>query len=444
MPDRNPHFLPSVLDLLLDAVCVVDAEGHFVFVSAACEPIFGYRPEEMVGRRMIEMVAPEDRERTLQAAQRIMAGESHLHFENRYLRKDGKRVDIMWSARWSESNQVRIAVARDVTARKRAYSVQAATYAISEAAHAAADLASMLRQIHLVIGELVPCQNFAVALIDERNGDLHFPYVMNSGSVDRPALHPSGVSFCQDVIQGQLTCLVGRETAAEGPLASHNPADAGLSSRLGIPLSTSRGVIGALVLDRDSAGAPYTEEDKELLQFVSTQIASAIERKQLYARLQHMAQYDALTDLPNRAFLEDRMKTAIARVRREGLHLSVLYLDLDKFKQVNDTFGHAAGDQLLKDFARRLKSCVRESDTVARMSGDEFVVLLQSSQKQEGNQVVTQKIWAEFDKPFHLDGQALHIRPSIGVAQYPEHGTDPQHLLRHADNAMYAMKTSRR
>lgn len=444
MPDRNPQFLPSVLDLLLDAVCVVDAEGHFVFVSAACEPIFGYRPEEMVGRRMIEMVAPEDRERTLQAAQRIMAGESHLHFENRYLRKDGKRVDIMWSARWSESNQVRIAVARDVTARKRAYSVQAATYAISEAAHAAADLASMLRQIHQVIGELVPCQNFAVALIDERTGELHLPYVVDRAPPDRSHTQSISLAFCQNVIQGQQVCVLDRVTTAESPLNPPDPATTGLSSRLGIPLSTPRGVIGALVLDRDAASPFYTEEDTELLQFVSTQIASAIERKQLYARLQHMAQYDALTDLPNRAFLEDRMKTAIARVRREGLHLSVLYLDLDKFKQVNDTFGHSAGDQLLTDFARRLKSCVRESDTVARMSGDEFVVLLQSSQKQEGNQVVTQKIWAEFDKPFHLDGQALHIRPSIGLAQYPEHGTDPEHLLRHADNAMYAMKTSRR
>src|SRR6185503_16520659 len=116
--------LGKILDLLLDAICVVDAEGRYVFVSAAFERIFGYAPEEVIGRRMIELVHPADRDTTLQTANGIMSGNPEYHFENRYVRKDGEIVHIMWSARWSEDHRLRIAVARDITRRKRAEAIQ--------------------------------------------------------------------------------------------------------------------------------------------------------------------------------------------------------------------------------------------------------------------------------------------------------------------------------
>src|SRR6202035_1236248 len=119
-------------------------------------------------------------------------------------------------------------------------------------------------------------------------------------------------------------------------------------------------------------GVCYSEKDQELLQFVSTQIATTIERQQMQARLQHMAQYDQLTARPNRGFLCDRLKVALSTARREQGRLSLLYLDLDKFKQVNDTLGHDVGDLLLQEVAKRLTQCMRESDTVARVGGDEF------------------------------------------------------------------------
>ena len=130
-------------DLLLDAVCMVDIGGRFVFVSAACERIFGYTQQQMIGKLMIDLVAPADRARTVAAAQNIMNGASHINFENRYLRKDGSIAHIMWSARWSEPDQLRVAVARDVTALKQAQAMQAVLYAISEAAHASDDLADL-------------------------------------------------------------------------------------------------------------------------------------------------------------------------------------------------------------------------------------------------------------------------------------------------------------
>jgi diguanylate cyclase (GGDEF)-like protein/PAS domain S-box-containing protein len=432
--------LASVIDLLLDAICVVNAEGRFVFVSAACERIFGYTPEEMIGKVMIEMVAPEDRARTLQAANEIMSGHPKLHFENRYVRKDGQVVHIMWSARWSETDQLRIAVARDITERKQAESMQAALYSISEAAHAAEDLLALFQRIHQIIGKLLPAPNFSVALYDEKNDQLSFPYHVDEYDQAFAPRKPAAGTLCAEVIRTQRPLLLTPETLTSLP--EHLRAVVATNSLcwLGVPLNSHKGTTGALVLKSYSGGARYTEKDKELLQFVSTQVATAIERKQLHARLQYTAQYDELTDLPNRGLLYDRLETALARTRRQQGRMSLLYLDLDKFKQINDSFGHAAGDLLLQEVANRLKQCVRDTDTVARIGGDEFVVLLEGIQLPEHASVVAEKIRNALNQPINIDGHRLRIMPSIGIAHYPDHGDGVQQLLNHADEAMYFAK----
>jgi PAS domain S-box-containing protein len=129
-PDPCPVPLANVIDLLVDAICVVRADTEIVFISAASERIFGYRPEEMIGRHMSEFMHPDDRERTLLHAQQLVTSGAPGYFENRYVRKDGRVVDLMWTARWSAQDGVRVAVARDITGRKRAESMQAALYAM--------------------------------------------------------------------------------------------------------------------------------------------------------------------------------------------------------------------------------------------------------------------------------------------------------------------------
>ncbi|MGH8808961.1 MAG: PAS domain-containing protein, partial [Noviherbaspirillum sp.] len=156
MSAKTADRLPNFVDLLLDAVFMVDVRGRIVYVSAACERIFGYTPDEMIGKAMIDFVAPEDRARTWEEAMHVMAGSPRIGFENRYIRKDGRLASIMWSARWSEADQLRIGVARDVTERERADVLQAATYAISEAAYAASDLVALFREIHRIVAKLVP------------------------------------------------------------------------------------------------------------------------------------------------------------------------------------------------------------------------------------------------------------------------------------------------
>jgi len=151
----------NALDLLLDAVCMVSADGRFVYASAACERVFGYTSEELAGRVMLELVHDDDVAATSATAERVMRGEQITHFENRYVRKDGQIAHIMWSARWSEADQLRIAVARDVTEQRHAEAMRAAVYAISEAANQVGDLTVLFQRIHHIVRDLLPVQLFS-------------------------------------------------------------------------------------------------------------------------------------------------------------------------------------------------------------------------------------------------------------------------------------------
>ena len=433
----------NLVDLLLDAVCVVRPDSSIVYVSPAFERIFGYAPEEVIGKRMLDMVHPDDLAATQRQARSVTEGQLQLHFEHRYVRKDGMIAHIRWTARWLPGHQVRVAVAHDITERKFTESMHEVMYAISEAAHTTQNLQALFEHIHEVIGRLLPASNFTVALCDADSGALSFPYHVSDQGPYPAALRNVQDALCAEVIRSATTLFLtphAREVR-EG-LRGQLPPDHTPLYWLGVPLHTQKGPIGALVLQSFTGQARYTEKDKELLQFVSTQVAAAIERKQMLERLEHMAQYDQLTHLPNRQLFLDRLKTALARARRDKSLLSLLFLDLDDFKQVNDTLGHAMGDLLLQRVAQRLLECVRGSDTVARLGGDEFVVLLESGHAREHAAAAADKILAAFGPPFDLEGIRLSIRPSIGVAIYPDHGGEEHHLLGHADKAMYLSKKS--
>lgn len=279
MSSKRLASLNDYIDQILEAICVVDAHGRFLYLSSGCERLFGYTPEEMLERSMIELVHPDDRDRTLLAASEIMAGDHKIDFENRYIRKDGQIVHIQWSARWSEDKKVRVAVARDIT-----------------------------------------------------------------------------------------------------------------------------------------------------------------KHKQLLEQLQHIAFYDPLTQLPNRALFEDRLQQSLARARREQGQLAVCFVDLDKFKDVNDQYGHAAGDLCLKTVAERLLYSVRETDTVARLGGDEFVIVMDAVSEQSSVLSAVKNLLAKLQQPFLMGKQELRTTASIGIAFFPQHGQELSSLLAAADMAMYRAK----
>lgn len=160
--------------------------------------------------------------------------------------------------------------------------------------------------------------------------------------------------------------------------------------------------------------------------------------------LDHLAQHDPLTGLPNRRMFFERLQQAIANARRTHQPLALLFIDLDYFKEINDSHGHALGDEVLKAVARLLSSATREVDTVARLGGDEFVILFNVLDEPEDIQRIVHKLHERFQSPLRIDGLALNVRASIGVSRYPEDGDSAERLLQHADRAMYAAKSDGR
>jgi diguanylate cyclase (GGDEF)-like protein/PAS domain S-box-containing protein len=161
------------------------------------------------------------------------------------------------------------------------------------------------------------------------------------------------------------------------------------------------------------------------------------DRKVIQQRIQHLAYHDNLTGLPNRSLLQDRLAHSIARAERSNRKVAVLFIDLDNFKNINDTLGHDVGDELLRQVSRRLSECVRLEDTIARQGGDEFIVLLDSLEDSRGASVVAQKILNALRQSFMLSGTESHVSGSVGIALYPEDGRDAQTLMKNADTAMF-------
>jgi diguanylate cyclase (GGDEF)-like protein/PAS domain S-box-containing protein len=187
--------------------------------------------------------------------------------------------------------------------------------------------------------------------------------------------------------------------------------------------------IASHILGRSGAviGAVYALRDMSATRILSLKLA-------------HMAQHDSLTGLPNRVLLSDRIKHAIAIAPRHLRQPGVLFLDLDGFKHVNDSLGHAIGDKLLQSVAKRLTVCVRNSDTVSRLGGDEFVVLLAEMAHPEDAAIAANRMLEAVSEPHHIDQHELHISTSIGVSLYPHDGTDAETLIKNADTAMYQAK----
>jgi diguanylate cyclase (GGDEF)-like protein len=175
-------------------------------------------------------------------------------------------------------------------------------------------------------------------------------------------------------------------------------------------------------------------------ELLARSIRYAIERKRAEERLTHLAQYDQLTGLVNRTLFRDRLIHAMARSKRLQQPMGLMLLDLDRFKSVNDTMGHDAGDQILKAVADRLRECVREVDTVARMGGDEFTIILEALSHEDDITTVAQRITKSLTEPFPLQNQRVSIGVSIGITVYPLDDHEIDDLLRHADAAMYRAK----
>jgi diguanylate cyclase (GGDEF)-like protein len=220
------------------------------------------------------------------------------------------------------------------------------------------------------------------------------------------------------------------------------------SSRAGaaLPLFSQRGIVGVLLFMAAERGA-FTDEFVELLQRLAENVSYALEtfdradeQKAAEKRIEYLATHDSLTGLPNRVMFNQLLEQSIKTARRRASKCAVLFIDLDRFKIINDSLGHAAGDTLLIDIAGRLKNCLRESDVVARLGGDEFVIILNDVQDQDVVEALGRKILASLLPSLSLGGHECRTTGSIGIAIYPDNGIDAHTLTRNADIAMYVAK----
>ena len=315
-----------------------------------------------------------------------------------------------------------------------------ALYRISETSHSSKDLQDIFRRIHTIIGELLPAENFFIALHDAQTDMVSFPYYVDQFDQPPEPRLLSDRGLTQRVIRTGEAVLMTPEMRAERLARGEQIVGSICLDWLGVPLVESGQTIGALVVQSYSGDVRYCSADTELLQFVSSQVASAIVRKGDSDRISHLALHDALTGLPNRALLHDRGRHAITTAKRNSTKFAWLCLDLDKFKPINDSYGHAIGDIVLAQVSARMQACLRESDTLARIGGDEFILLLEAVEDIDAAKVVAEKIRESLSQPFFIDGHTLHISVSSGIAMFPDHGDNELELSKAADAALYAAK----
>ncbi len=390
--ERNERYFRSLIENSGDMIAVADLDWRYKYMSPGLKRVLGYEPEDALGRRFLDYT-PGDAEALRAEAARALEAPGALHVMQRESRhRDGSpRMMETSIVRGTDADGMPVSVinSRDVTDRRRAE-------------RAMAESEARLRKI--VEATAAPL------LVVDRGGMILFANPAAAALFGRPAAELEGSPLGLPVAEG------GRaEVQIPQPDGGTRPAE--------------------------TQFAPAELEGREVL---VVSLHDLTERKRYESHIENLANHDALTGLPNRTLLRDRVEQAIVHARRANGHVALMYVDLDQFKLVNDSWGHRAGDALLIEIGNRLKATMREGDTVARLGGDEFVVLLSDLKRPGDSAVVARKIAAALARPVKADGREMQATASIGIAMCPEDGGDLEALLQCADAAMYRAKEAGR
>ncbi|WP_411359892.1 sensor domain-containing phosphodiesterase [Pseudidiomarina salilacus] len=366
-----------------------------------------------------------------------------------------------------------------IAERKRAERVASVLYTISELTNTSENMNTFFKQLHQQLGQLVNNDNFYVALLDDDRKHIRFPYYVDERDAQMVERRPLGKGLTEFVIGSKKPIFIDEKVYENLIAAGHvKGPDKCYGTRprqwLGSPLLVDDEVIGVLSVQTYKDEVNYKQDDLELLNFVSQHVAVAIERrrnadeirrvnaflekkvaerteelvneierrKKIEEKLFFDAHHDTLTGLPNRSMFTERLQQALNQKRRFPTHnFAVLFVDLDRFKDINDSLGHSAGDEFLLEASRRICECVRDNDTVARLGGDEFVILLNLVRHVDDAKDVASRIIEQMRQPFVYGESEHYSGASVGIAECKSRNDTAERLLRDADAAMYQAKS---
>ena len=430
-----------------EALAYTDMDGIVLEANKQFEELFGYKLEEMRGKH-IEKVLTNWRTQIL--------GNDHIFTDLELIakKKNKKLIHVSVSVTLNQVNEQttgKIFLLNDITNRKANEAVNNVLYNISRAANSDISLKQLYPIIREELSTIIDTTNFYIALFDEEKNKLYFSYYADeTGERDKDFLvskYSNSDSIFNYIFKtGESLLLNYNKYKRMIDRGDFNSYDVITNKQvwLGVPLKIENKIIGSMILQSYTDPDLYSKKDIKLMEFVSQQIATAIERKQAEEKLKFLSLYDYLTKLPNRVLFYDRMKQEIAYARRERKKFSLMFLDLDNFKEVNDKFGHGIGDQVLQGVAKRFSKLLRKTDTICRLGGDEFIILLPRLRQPRENTVdVARKIFSSLSEPFLIRDNQIYINTSIGIALYPDDGEKEEDLIKSADKAMYLAKKRR-
>ncbi|MFX3624990.1 MAG: EAL domain-containing protein [Ectobacillus sp.] len=394
----------SLFQYNLDTVFSLDEQGRFTSINPAGVKIIGYTEEEILQMLFMPLIVPEDIERTLYHFGKALEGEPQ-NLELTIINKYGTRIELqVTTVPTSTDNNVTglIGIAKDITERKR--------------------IERRLRESEQRYRSLFQYNLNAIVSTDlEGNFTSLNPASEKLSGYSIAEL--SGMNFLSLVIEEEREAAAAYfQKALRGKpqnyhVTARHKNDGYIYLEVSsIPIWVDEQVVGAYGIIRDITKQRKAEE-----------------------KIQFMAFHDPLTKLPNRRLLRKRLHEALAKAKNENSLVAIMYLDLDRFKLVNDTLGHSIGDLLLKEAAKRLKGCLCSSDTISRQGGDEFIILLQQVTEHETKEIAS-RIIRMFKASFYIEGREIFVTPSIGISFYPFHGRQADTLLKKADIAMHYVK----
>lgn len=396
-------------------MAIVAPDGRWLQVNEAICEIFGYTESELLSSAFQDITHPDDLAADLELTRKVLSGERvSFHLEKRYIRRDGGVVHALLSVSLVRDEHGQplyfISQVQDISDRK----------AFEDALFRERELAEVTLKS---IGDAVITTDTDL-LVTSINPIAEAMTGWNSHeAVGRPM---------DDIFQL-------RDPLTRRPIA--NPLRTAVTKNAIVGITTD-----AILLHRNGFDSPIEDSAAPIHDYAGNVVGGVVvfhdvsETRALALKMAHLAHHDTLTGLPNRTLLQSRMDFAVTVAARRNQRAALLFVDIDHFKQINDSMGHAAGDALLKEVARRIRATVRPDDTVSRLGGDEFVVLLPHIDDASEAAGVAEKVLEACGEAVGVDASALAISFSIGISLFPDDANDAEALLRHADTAMYEAK----